>query len=115
MTHIYSTGRKKTVAKAALQVIVIAAVLFLFIYGFSNTSSSADAEKQVMTERAIRNALISCYAIEGMYPQNLSYLEENYGLVIDHQRFVIFYDIFGSNIYPSVRVVPVGGSTDTGE
>ena len=48
-------------------------------------------------------AAVNCYAIEGFYPADLSYLEDNYGLIID-ERYNVFYEVQASNIMPSVSV-----------
>ena len=105
--HIYPPERIKTTARFIMPLMLAAVVLCFFIYGFRNTSDSAGQEQTVMSERAIRNALISCYAIEGSYPQSISHLEDNYGLVINYKKYAVFYDILGSNIFPEVRLVPL--------
>lgn len=61
---------------------------------------SSDAVKQAVLDSAIQ-----CYAVEGAYPPNLTYLEENYGLLIDHTQYVISYECFASNVLPDVRVL----------
>lgn len=106
--HIYPVRHGKTVRRVALSLLLVAAVAVLFLYGFARVSRSAAREQQTMTERAIQRALVNCYAIEGVYPSELAYLEEHYGLNINHTRFVVDYDSFGSNIRPAVRVVPRG-------
>ena len=106
--HIYPTNQKKTVMQILLPVMISIIVLGLFIGGFTIASDSANRERYIATERLIHNALIQCYAIEGIYPQKLSYLEEHYGLIIDYEKYVVFYETLGSNILPSVRVVPIG-------
>ena len=52
-------------------------------------------------------ACIQCYAIEGRYPPSVEYLEENYGIQIDHDKYNVFYDGFASNIMPEITVIPV--------
>jgi hypothetical protein len=52
------------------------------------------------------NAAIRCCAIEGSYPLSLSRLEEDYGLRINHDDYVITYEAYASNMAPSVVVVP---------
>jgi len=47
---------------------------------------------------------VQCYAIEGRYPPSVAYLEENYGVKIDRERFDVFYEGFASNIMPSITV-----------
>ena len=57
--------------------------------------------------KAITRACIQCYAIEGRYPPGVEYLEENYGIQIDHDKYNVFYDGFASNIMPEITVIPV--------
>ena len=62
-------------------------------------------ERGVDTLRdAIRRASVQCYAIEGRYPPSLEYLEENYGITIDRDRYDVFYSGFASNFMPDITV-----------
>ena len=45
------------------------------------------------------------FAIEGRYPPSVEYLEENYGVQIDHDKYNVFYDGFASNIMPEITVI----------
>lgn len=51
---------------------------------------------------------IACYAVEGAYPDSLSYLEERYGLTVNHQDFIVTYEVFASNQLPEVQVLVRG-------
>ena len=66
------------------------------------------AERLRSVERAITKATVQCYAVEGAYPASLKYLERNYGLILDHEKYIIQYDVFASNIMPTILVLPVG-------
>ena len=61
---------------------------------------------------AIRNAVlhsaVECYAVEGVYPESLSYLEKNYGLTVNRQDYIITYEVFADNQLPSVQVLVRG-------
>lgn len=62
-------------------------------------------EKQLaMIRNQVRSAAAGCYASEGRFPQELAYLEENYGLVYDRTRYHVHYDAFASNIMPDIDV-----------
>ncbi len=43
--------------------------------------------------------------MEGAYPPSLEYLEENYGLQINEREFFVSYEIFASNVPPTVKVI----------
>lgn len=55
---------------------------------------------------AIRRASVQCYAIEGRYPPSVEYLEDHYGIVIDRDRYYVFYDGWASNVMPDITVLP---------
>ena len=51
--------------------------------------------------------MVSCYSIEGVYPQSIAYLTEHYGLRIDGEKYAVRYEVFADNIMPQVRVIEV--------
>lgn len=61
---------------------------------------------------AIRDAVLrsamDCYTVEGAYPRNLEYLEQHYGLRLNHRDFIVSYEVFASNQPPSVLVLLKG-------
>lgn len=84
-------------------------LFFLFIavfvvMGVQNVFTSSGAEQLRVMEQAIRRSAVQCYAIEGRYPENLTYLEENYGLLLNKDRFIYHYQRIGSNIVPEIWV-----------
>lgn len=52
-------------------------------------------------------ASVQCYAIEGRYPPSVEYLEENYGVRIDRDRYNVFYNGFASNVMPEIVINPI--------
>ena len=67
-------------------------------------SSSGEAQTKFVTD-AVRNAALTCYGVEGAYPNDLEYLRANYGLAYDQSRYMVRYDAFGSNLMPSISVL----------
>jgi hypothetical protein len=59
---------------------------------------------------ALERAVMQCYALEGAYPTSLTYLEANYGLILDPDRYVYQYESVADNIHPLVGVQFPGGS-----
>ena len=55
----------------------------------------------------MHNAALTCYAVEGAYPEDLDYLREHYGLAYDQSRYIVNYDAFASNLIPEIFVVEV--------
>ena len=53
---------------------------------------------------AIERSALQCYAVEGIYPPDLKYLEENYGLQINRKEYYVTYEVYASNQPPTVHV-----------
>ncbi len=64
-----------------------------------------------MVEENIKKATMTCYSVEGFYPSSISYLEENYGLVVDEKKVNVFYQTIGSNLFPDIRVTAKGNAS----
>lgn len=100
---------KRSPREAFNQLIFLAAfvgVVVLFVSGVLIFSKKADARGAETLRDAIRRASVQCYAIEGRYPPNVEYLEENYGIQIDRNRYDVFYSGFASNFMPDITVNP---------
>ena len=93
---------------AAGVVFVALIVGFLAIVG-NITNSSGDQEVQLV-EDAVRNAALTCYAVEGMYPDDLTYLREHYNLSYNEERYMVYYRPIASNLMPSIKVVERGNN-----
>jgi len=85
--------------------LILAAILVLVIFAVNTFSHSSQEESQRILEQAISNSLVTCYAIEGSYPASISYLEENYGLSIDHSKYEVDYRMFAANIMPDFTLI----------
>ena len=70
-------------------------------------NKSGEAQTQFVTD-AVHNAALTCYAVEGAYPTELSYLRENYGLAYDESHYRVTYSTFASNVVPDIYVVELG-------
>ena len=63
-----------------------------------------DDSIQSIRETVMEQAL-QCYVIEGAYPQDLAYLEDNYGLTINKRDYLVMYTPFAENLPPEVKVI----------
>lgn len=86
-------------------VVAAAAVLVCFLYGITNLSEGNSDEGKRRLEEALQRASVACYAAEGIYPPGWEYLEEHYGVQIDHDRYVISYCVFAENLMPDITVI----------
>lgn len=68
---------------------------------------SMDIKEQAASslKKAVVDSAIQCCAIEGFYPPDIKYLEENYGLLIDHDKYIVAYDMFASNLLPDITII----------
>lgn len=83
-------------------------VLLVFLAALSDLDRAWDAAGTQQLEESLRRAAVACYAAEGIYPPDVDYLEEHYGLQIDRARYTVSYDIFGSNLMPDITVLEKG-------
>ena len=84
--------------------ILFLAFLGCILYGFNDVSSSAIEQQLQIAQKAVERAAVQCYAIEGRYPPDLSYLESHYGIILDTDHFLYHYERFGSNLMPEIKV-----------
>ena len=94
---------KNSKFKYVSALIIILLIIYMYI-SVDNAKKKSDEESfNILSEAIIRSA-VQCYAIEGFYPPDIEYLENNYGLLVDHDKYVVSYSIFASNIIPEVEV-----------
>jgi hypothetical protein len=80
-------------------------VFLVFAFsGLDRLFAGSSPDRLAVVENAIRRAAVQCYALEGSYPPELSYLEEHYGIQLDYSRYDFLYSTFGSNIIPQIKV-----------
>lgn len=87
-----------------LAVLIVGIVLrTAFAVSEEDIKDREDAISQTIRERALQ-----CYVIENAYPESLSYLEENYGLAVNKEDYLIVYDLFAENQPPQIKVIYQG-------
>lgn len=97
-------------AAAAIMLVVISVSVFIIVAaGISKTEIVNRQKGALLLENAIRKAAVSCYAVEGFYPESLDYLVSNYGIMVS-DRYIVHYEVFASNIIPQITVVENGGN-----
>ena len=91
-----------------LLVPAVLCVLLVFMSALSNLQEGRVSEGRQQLEDAVRRSAVACYAAEGIYPPNLEYLEEHYGIQVDRERYTVMYEVFASNLMPDVTVLENG-------
>ena len=94
---------RKEIAIVLLMVLLLAGV-FMLVSRLSSTQSSAQTQ---FVQDAVRNAALTCYAVEGAYPEDVEYLRQNYGLAYDQDRYMVSYDASMGNMVPVIYVTEV--------
>jgi len=99
--------RKKRFRIAVIDIIWI--LIFISIILLSSVlirivTNTSDEEGIMITEQSIKHAAVSCYAMEGRYPEDIDYLLDNYNIVIDTERYIVHYSVIGSNLMPDITV-----------
>ncbi len=101
-------GRWRRALGGVLLPVAALVVLLCFSTALSHLRSGRDGEDKRQLEDAIRRAAVACYAAEGIYPPDLGYLQDHYGVQIDGERFTVTYDVFASNLMPDITVLENG-------
>ena len=94
---------RKEIAIVLLMVLLLGGV-YMIISRLSSTQSSAQTQ---FVQDAVRNAALTCYAVEGAYPEDVEYLRQNYGLAYDQDRYMVSYDASMGNMVPVIYVTEV--------
>lgn len=81
------------------------AVLLAFSMALRQVEDGRKTEGIRILEESVRRSAAACYAAEGMYPPDLDYLQEHYGLQIDGNRYTVCYSVFGANMMPDITVL----------
>lgn len=107
MYHEVSEESRQKAHKRRVMALVFCVVLALVgFFGYQRIRSAMNEQAAASMRQSILDAANQCCAIEGAYPLTLDYLEQNYGLTINRDDFVITYQAYANNIAPNVVVIP---------
>ncbi len=98
--------KRRDVAALAL----FAATVLAFCLVVDQLTRASDQAELTLVRDAVKSAALTCYAVEGAYPEDIDYLRQHYGLAYNEERYMIYYDAFASNVLPDIRVVERGRS-----
>ncbi|MCL2492564.1 MAG: hypothetical protein FWF33_00775 [Clostridiales bacterium] len=93
---------------------IVILCIVLILMGLGRLGASQDTKQAKVAYDAIVKATVQCYALESRYPPSLKYLEDNYGVVLDHQKYVYDYRPIGENLMPQIHVFSATGSVAAG-
>lgn len=100
--------KKKTIfgmLRGLLLPCIVVAVLLCFTSALGNLESGREGEDIRQLQEVLQKGCVTCYAAEGIYPPDLEYLKNHYGIQIDEQRYTVYYNRFAQNLMPDVTVL----------
>lgn len=103
MKALSGARRRRRVRRIAgmLAITALIAAAAVMLAQFDRTVETRQTEA---VRRSVEAAAVECYALEGSYPSDLKYLEQNYGLVLDTRHYVYRYRVFATNLPPDIFV-----------
>ncbi|MDR1042542.1 MAG: hypothetical protein LBL54_01395 [Clostridiales Family XIII bacterium] len=107
MARVFREKRSYWALKLLIFVAAAAALIVLVWNVASSLDRSQEVESMRMGEEAVVRATVQCYSLEGRYPPDLEYLEKNYGLTLDKDKYLYHYETVGENIMPRIKLLPL--------
>ncbi len=99
-------GKKRITAIFRWLAAALAALcLVLFITSLTSVDRQQGEEGRQQLETTLRRAVVACYAAEGVYPPTVEYLQQHYGVQIEEERYIVFYEVFANNLMPDITVL----------
>jgi len=100
-----SIKKKNSISPLIFIVPIIIGICFM--HAIKDVESNHLAVDKTHLEDTLRKASAACYAAEGVYPPDIEYLEEHYGISINKELYDVKYEIFASNLMPDITVLDV--------
>ncbi len=94
--------------RALLLPVAAVAVLVAFSTALDSVDSGRGEENRRQLEQALRRGCVACYAAEGVYPPDVDYLKEHYGVQVDEGQYAVAYTAFADNLMPDIVVLELG-------
>lgn len=101
---MYTDKAKKTwpiILVIALLIVLTACACFWYAHLSENESREEGA---AAIRQTVEQTALQCYVVEGAYPPDIAYMEDHYGLQINHEDYYVTYEAFASNLPPTVKV-----------
>ncbi len=89
-------------------IVLFVGVIIGITFGISNVTDTMQEQQLSLIQSTVTRNAVQCYAIEGVYPANLQYLVDNYGLYYDSENYVVHYSNIGGNLLPEIAVFYIG-------
>ena len=106
---MYTDRKNRTWLWIAAAVLVLVLLVLAVLWAGPRREERKE-EGAVAIRELIEKTARQCYAVEGVYPTNLAYLEDHYGIRINKKDYYVTYEAFASNVPPSVFVTTEGSA-----
>ena len=83
---------------------MLCAVIVMTI-AVGNLEQGRQAEDIRQLEQVLRRTAVACYAVEGVYPPDVDYMRQHYGLTYDDCQYLVHYELVASNFMPEIHVM----------
>ena len=93
---------KKRVFRAFIVIACMAAFVLIAVGNLEQGRQEADIRQ---LEQALQRTAVACYAVEGVYPPDVTYMQTHYGLTYDESRYTVHYKLVASNFMPKIDVM----------
>lgn len=103
----FKKKRYNVLIRRLLPVLFFCGIIVLFLSGLTSISRITAENEEESLKRTIIQSAVHCYATEGFYPDSMTYLEKHYGITYNKDKYVISYEVIGSNMMPDIAVIPL--------
>ena len=83
-------------------------MLLIFWGMISGLEQDTRQRQRQELEAALQRGVMTCYALEGRYPESLQYLKEHYPIHYNEDQFFVDYSVQGSNLMPDITIIERG-------
>lgn len=95
----------KFITVCVILAIIVAGIVF---HAALTTTDEDIAAREASIKQTVQERALQCYVIENAYPESLTYLEENYGLTVNKEDYLIVYELYAENQPPQIKVIYQG-------
>ena len=104
---VRDTGRFTGIVRIFLPLMTFAVVFVFVMMGIRSMDDTMNGQEMKRLEDSIIKSSVQCYALEGHYPESLQYLKDNYGVTYDEDQYMVDYQIYGANMLPNIKIMPL--------
>ncbi|MBQ6583341.1 MAG: hypothetical protein IJH77_05900 [Mogibacterium sp.] len=101
---MYSDKKRNLKPLILLIILIVVIAAGAVVHAYRVSRENLAEEGLVAVRNTVERAALQCYAVEGVYPPDLQYLVDNYGLQINTRDYYVVYNAFSENLPPDIRV-----------